>query len=519
MKKLLLLLFLFPSFLVAQNWSPLNSYEAFNFRLDNDAVITSTIKSNSFTATVTDTTFTLNTIMCDSCITIVGGPIPGCDSCYGWKNKPQFFGREASVTNSGWCNFRDPINQVINLYAVVNDVWVFDTAANVTATVVASALSTVMGFPDSVKTVLLSTGDTILFSKNYGIVQWPNGYGQNSYYRLQGIHGRNIGVLVPRTMDYFNFAIGDMFEYHGQEEHGWSPQKVIYVRQYEIMNKVISGDTVTYSVDSYEVDTNYFPVSFPPTTTITFSGLQHYNLIFIDSADHLGNKFNNQLISQWNRIYSGINPWAVQAWTAPEELSDTCYYRCNLFQDSLHLQSIQFGSISDYSSFYGEPFYSGSAVPNALSDTLMPVTMANSFNYYSTEGATIILTEGLGQTFVNWSSHFEQAWGEKLWAYRERNDTVGTFTSKLLFDGISEQPLRLPIYVFPNPSNGTINVQIPANTIADITILDLQGRVVKTFSKQTGSIVLDANDLAVGIYMLDARSPMGNSQQKIIIRR
>ncbi len=493
---------------VAQNWSPVNTTELFNFRLDNDPVITSTIRSTSFSATATDTIFALNTVMCDSCITIIGGPIPSCDTCYGWKNKPQFFGREIEVRNSGWCHFRDPNNQVINLLAAANDSWLFDTVSNVTATVISSVFSSVIGFPDSVKTILLSTGDTIHFSKNYGIVQWPNGYGQNSYYRLAGIHGRNVGTLVPRMMDYFNFDIGDLFEYHGTNYFGFNPVKVVYVRKFEIMNKVISGDTVTYSVDSYEVDTNY---TMQSSTYISFSGLQQLQLVFIDSADHFGNYFNNQLISQYNRAY---DPFVWQTisngWGGPIEYTDTCFYRCDLFRDSLNLQGIHFGIVPEYNIYWFPIYYSGSITPNTVSDTLMAV---GNFG----ETTTFTLTEGLGQTFSYWSQNFEHQWSEKLWAYRKGNDTVGVFSAQNLFDGINEQTTHLPIHLFPNPSSGTINVQLPANTIAEMEILDLQGRVVKTFSKQSGQITLQADDLADGVYLLKFNTPIGNGQQKIII--
>ncbi len=493
---------------VAQNWSPVNTTEAFNFRLDNDPVITSTIRSTSFAITATDTIFALNTVMCDSCITIIGGPVQGCDTCYGWKNKPQFFGREVVVTNSGWCHFRDPNNQVINLHASVNDSWLFDTSANVTATLTSSVFSSVMGNPDSVKTILLSTGDTIHFSKNYGIVQWPNGYGQNSYYRLVGIHGRNVGTLVPRMMDYFNFDIGDLFEFHGMNLFGFNPVRVVYVRKFEIMNKVISGDTVTYSVDSYEIDTNY---TMQSSSYITLSGLQQFQLVFIDSADHFGNYFNNQLISQWNRAY---DPFLWQTisngWGNSIEYGDTCFYRCDLFLDSLNLNSIHFGSVPEHDVFWFPTYYSGSIIPYVVSDTLMAVGMNG-------ETTTFTLTEGLGQTFSFWSQNFEHQWGEKLWAYRKGNDTVGVFSAQNLFDGISEHSRMLNINVFPNPSSGTFKVQLPANTIAEIEILDLQGRVVKTFSKQSGQISLQADDLADGIYLLRVTTPIGNGQQKIII--
>jgi len=142
-----------------------------------------------------DSVFYLNRVMCDTCATFSGGPNPWCDSCYGLKNQPQFLQYTGFVSSSGIVNFRDTANRVINTQAILNDTWMFDSAAGVSATVIVVAADSVFGTLDSTKILLL---------------QYPNGYGHNSYYRLVGIEGRNTGERVPGFWDFFNMNVGDM---------------------------------------------------------------------------------------------------------------------------------------------------------------------------------------------------------------------------------------------------------------------------------------------------------------------
>src|SRR5436190_19976972 len=90
----LVLIFLFPIQSFSQNWSVINSTDKFNYRLDGDNIITATIYSDSLRLSGSDSAFFLNRIMCDTCATIIGGPNPQCDTCYGLKNQPQFMQRK-----------------------------------------------------------------------------------------------------------------------------------------------------------------------------------------------------------------------------------------------------------------------------------------------------------------------------------------------------------------------------------------------------------------------------------------
>jgi hypothetical protein len=511
MKKTLLFLFLFPCFLAAQSWSPLNSSEAFNFRLDNDPVLTSTLRADSYTFSSGDTIFNYNTIVCDSCITIVGGP-NACDSCYGLTTKEQFLGKQLIKMQNGWCNFRNPGSQAIDLHATLLQTWLFDTTANVTAVVVANGMSTVLGFPDSVKTLLLSSGDTVMFSKNYGIVQWPNGYGQNSYYRLKGIHGRDIGELVPRMKDYFDFNIGDMFEYQGKATHGMNPVMQDFIRKYTITGKTISGDSLIYTVSGIYYSQDYH-LSLPSPGSYFLYVHQPFTATYtyVDSTGHFGNHFNNMLLDSGERV------------NAPPGWGDCCFpssfvyswlsNSAQLFKDSLGLDGILFGSMLDSTTCFTPTVVSDTTLFYG-SDTLNPFY---GFGNYASNMQRAVYKKGLGQVYSNYTTFFEESFLDRLTAYQVNGDTVGTFTTDSWLMGIENGLAIQTFSLYPNPAADEVTIILPQNGTAEVTLIDPLGRTVKSFGKMSGQNNLSIADITNGVYFLRVVNGNDNSQQKLII--
>ncbi|HEU4717955.1 MAG TPA: T9SS type A sorting domain-containing protein [Bacteroidia bacterium] len=502
MKRSLLFLFLLPAVVTAQNWSPLNLTDKYNYRLGNDPVITQTVWQNGFSAVAGDTVFTLNDIMCDTCLTWTSGPL-ACDSCYGLLHVAQFEGKQVKQFASGWCNFRDPGSKTIDLFAALNDTWLFDTLNNVTAQVIFAGNSVVLGNADSVKTLLLSTGDTLCFSKDYGIVQWPHGYGQNSYYRLAGIQGRNIGVLIPRMMNYFDFAVGDIFQYQGRINSGASPQVRDFIRKYIITGKTVNGDTVRYTVQGH--------MASQCEDVISMNFWMEYSLInetytFIDSANHTGNQFNNCAVDGFLRVIpnsGGMGQPQNSFNPAPG------WYRCSLYMDPFGNKGIRFGTATSYTDFHIDP--SCSVPVFAGSDTLQPVSWGDAF--------TVQLTEGLGQTFALWTSNFEGSWSEQLTAFRKNGDTTGVLIPDNQLDALAQHPgSGGGMTVYPNPADEALIISLPGNVQADLVITDAGGRVVFRQQNAAGNIQLATADLAEGMYFLRVITAQGAAAEKIVIR-
>ncbi len=493
----------------AQDWSPVNLTDKHNYRLDNDDIITQTIWQTNYSVNGTDSTFQLNKTFCDSCVTIAG------DSFYAQRNLPRFFGYSVTKTAAGICNFRDPGSKMIKLYSQLNDSWLFDTINNVTATVIFSGTGNVLGNSDSIKTFLLSTADTVQLSKNYGITIWPNGYSQNSYYKLQGIHGRDIGVLVPRLKDYFDFNIGDMFEYQSTYQSCSGGSTINHlIRKYTITSVYVNGDTTIYHANGIVKHdyTTYNP--WPPVTGIYYYPLS-YDMYVIDSAQHLGNLFNGEMVvsdgrtmgwfcSSGDYIGASVYPFGIPP------LAGT-----RLFVDSIGVEAIGLGIYNDisYQDLITIPFDYYQPIPQST-DTLTPQNPLYSLTNLA------VLKKGLGQVAGFFDVNFEGNYYEHLSAYRKGNDTVGVFTTDDVLNGVEIAANEIPTFhVYPNPSAGIMTVELPANANAVVTIIDLQGRVVKTIANVSGQVSLQTDDVADGVYLLEVESPLGKSQQKIVIRR
>ncbi|HKJ42559.1 MAG TPA: T9SS type A sorting domain-containing protein, partial [Sunxiuqinia sp.] len=82
--------------------------------------------------------------------------------------------------------------------------------------------------------------------------------------------------------------------------------------------------------------------------------------------------------------------------------------------------------------------------------------------------------------------------------------------------GIGENQLTSGIHVFPNPSQGTVNITIE-EAKADLKIATLQGEIVfeKTIKQGLTKCV---TDLKAGFYLLIIQSTSGTFSQKLIIQ-
>ncbi|MFK7920935.1 MAG: T9SS type A sorting domain-containing protein [Bacteroidia bacterium] len=74
------------------------------------------------------------------------------------------------------------------------------------------------------------------------------------------------------------------------------------------------------------------------------------------------------------------------------------------------------------------------------------------------------------------------------------------------------------INLYPNPSQGSMTLEIPAQRNAQLEIVDLMGRSVLSKSINQSSTQLDLSSLAKGVYLLKLQSPNGQWVQKIELR-
>jgi hypothetical protein len=195
----------------AQNWALLNPAYKYNYSLGGTDTITNQIFITHIdTLGVDSFRYELNTIaeLCDTCV----GP-----DLYIRTNSPQFLQRTVNVGSGIW-HFHDPGSYVVIPEANVGSSWLFDSLANVTATVI--SVDTLDQFGSSVarKTITLSDGGQLMISEAYGVLE-------RAGRQLLGVHGPNVGVLTPSVQQFYGFQPGDVACYNRSygEATGWPP--------------------------------------------------------------------------------------------------------------------------------------------------------------------------------------------------------------------------------------------------------------------------------------------------------
>lgn len=84
----------------------------------------------------------------------------------------------------------------------------------------------------------------------------------------------------------------------------------------------------------------------------------------------------------------------------------------------------------------------------------------------------------------------------------------------------TEQLSRANMFsVYPNPAKDIINVSSYDYSIATIEIIDMNGRIVKTFSNSTNDIQVNVSDLSKGVYIMKISTTDGVSDTKKIIKQ
>jgi len=108
-------------------------------------------------------------------------------------------------------------------------------------------------------------------------------------------------------------------------------------------------------------------------------------------------------------------------------------------------------------------------------------------------------------------------------------ESYNGFGNNLLIDDIEilgtpnstpEIQSQKTISVFPNPSNGKVNIVINEEKLLNISVIDISGKNVfwQKFDNQFNNLPLDLNHLPDGIYIIEATTSSNVYTQKLILR-
>lgn len=105
-------------------------------------------------------------------------------------------------------------------------------------------------------------------------------------------------------------------------------------------------------------------------------------------------------------------------------------------------------------------------------------------------------------------------------------DGNGTFTDEVATnfcvgsDAVPNSTTQNELGVFPNPSNGLVNVMLPVGQTGILRVMDAQGRLVwNARAASSGVATIDLGSIAAGRYTLQCITPVGTLVQAITIIR
>ena len=463
----------------SQNWALLNPAYKYNYANDGSDTI-----SNQIFVTHIDT------LGVDSFRYELNGVAKLCDTCAGpelylWTNAPQFLQRSVDVGSGVWY-FHDPGSFVILPNASLGTSWTYDTLANVQAIIAEVDTVDQFGTATPRKTIDLSNGDVLVISESNGILGWGG-------HQLIGVHGPDMGDLIPTIEGFFPYGPGDVLQYtagdlsctpcYGEDR---TFKFTISGTSATDSSKVYSGDVVAFT-HHHQTDWNFntahwYTYENGPSALIAGSAqLPLFDLV---------RSYPGQCIMP--------RPWSITygswlACIAQHTIGDNGAYR-----------------ISSDSAFTHGHFFFLSPTQTECLFACAPYDLESSPD--RPNGANY--EEGKGLVLYR-SSHFDGYEEFYLDGSVLNGYTTGTLLSDDQILAIASSNTSTPLVIIPNPANDHVTLN---NAIAGsrVRILDTHGHLLVDHRVTTATKSLDVGSLAPGIYLLTMD---GFQPQRFIIAR
>ncbi len=490
---LLFLLCCFTQSAIAQNWAPLNTTDIYNYKADTAAAISHSLWIDSFDVLSADTFMYPNKI------------VKHISPSVALKNQSQFLGWQMTNRNNGMMYILVTDNSDITYYPSRNTGMAFfdATSSPVQGYVTSIDTATVLGVLDSVKTIELTTGDTIIASKNHGFVQYPMEYGSGKYYRLVGIEGgRNLGEHVAKFDDFFNYSIGDTFWYYMSHwakmwnELPWTAPPV-YEAKYALVIDTIyhSGDTTFLSkrgtIDypypingvGYLIDSATFDINLLPNQLIIDTFLDGY------AGYANGNVGPNDVT--YNIPYLSVTENSLSYPTSGQ----------NYYKGHSSYKTSSGRLVKQFDKFYSDQF----------------LTSGDTLQYHKSTLGVKQFTQGLGMTKIE-TNAFEGGATVIMYAYRKAGDSTATIIDQYYKDliiGINE-PETVSFKLLGNPVYNTINLELETAEAHTLTLYNLSGQQLLQQQSESQTVSMDVATLPQGIYLLEVRNKNGVSRQRVV---
>lgn len=461
----------------SQNWQLLDQNKTYFFKHSDSLYITNTIKIDSTVNSASDTSFYIHERLkiCDTCTNIppqaVGGVV-----YHGFA--PEIFGYAPFYSVSG--NHFNLDENIIEQDAQVSDTWTFNFTTGVMAEIVQVDEISVFGNMDSIKVIALSSLDTIVISKNHGIIRYPDFENPGTWFDLVGYHEGNqsYGEFLPNLWTIYDFEVDDVYCFHLDRLILWDGEDIkVKIR---ILEDLSTSNKVSYRVKILRKNVNTYNMNDPQYWTQT-SFTSNY-------SDTFELAYENDIIE--NR-YSGILPLESDPWGSSEKTFYQDYFVDNYDQNRQDL-------IVDYD--YKFIHHQFDAQLGYIKTDAWFKYLGDSLFYemdpsQTSEIMDISFSDQFGRHFQEWQG-FEILTTDELVGYIIDGDTTGTiyeFPEDLGFDLHHDQNLK----IYPNPAKDIIYVP---EFIQVIQIYSQDGQLVKEVEPFDNSVLID--NLSPGFYLV-----------------
>ena len=484
----------------AQNWNVFNKNYRYNYKFDHSDLVSNVLFVDSIKQAGVDTIYYLNRIGVEckgTCPTVTAALNPTVT--YVVPNMPQFLQRKIKKYANGLVMLLDTSKQVIIPTSTVTQTWRFDSIYNFDAACVSAASLTVFGQSDSVKTIIVNGTDTLLLSKNFGILQFPEPYTKNKYYRLAGIENKNsydqtalYGEKVPNAWDFYSYSVGDI------------------ISLYNTFHSGPNGFAGCYNIKSYILSINTSSLGILTNTTtigVSKSGLGYNN--------HMYCSYGGPLIPGTSTGTSLITSTAL---STPTNIANKLYpgmIYAPLGFGPMEVQNITKFGIDFEGRFYkyaGRPCYTYTNYPPQLPNKYATQALAMNNNLLlPTFQSEVAIAYGVGFGLIrSLLLPFEKLDETCLTSFVHNGVTY--FGPTKTFDvGMTEHAIS-EISFHPNPAS--TKVMLPEIEGAQVKVYNSLGQLVLSAENQSS---IDVSSFQNGIYLLTLENSSFKISKKLVV--
>ncbi|MCF8457017.1 MAG: T9SS type A sorting domain-containing protein [Bacteroidales bacterium] len=462
----------------AQNWEIINPGYIYNFQYsDSEYYLSNSLWTDSVEVQGNDSLLYLSRRAVR-------------DSIYLLANQPHFLQRKVLVTDS-LVHFYDTASYVIKRKFDVGTSWLFDTTNNITASCTGKYSGLTFGNADSIKVITLSNTDTILLSKNYGILQFPD-FGSGERYSLKGIDNLQIGECSPKFADFFTFEVGDVFVY---KKHYQDPECIYEgFEKYIIMQVLSLQDTL-----SYQVSKETWYMQFQPCWGFNLSGYHTDTTVINYSSDDylISNYYNNQLIANYD---------SDLIWAFVPSGNGSYYCQAKSYLDDLGIITKSIGSSEEW-------WLENTVFEESTIQDLLNPTSATGPNVYIQK-----VKKGIG-VYEDFFGMFETGRSTELIAWQTQTSSFGNLDTLPEWWYSNPEIESKSISIYPNPSNGEVHISGLMYSPYHLSLFDISGKHILERQIESNETTIQLDGIRDGVYILVLRNQRETIRKRLIIRK